>query len=85
MSKVRVSYLINKKNKDISAKNSVKIGGNNNILDIFDYETEYLEAMDYAENMKKGNKQGGNVKKHKRTIKKQLTKRNKKTKKNKAT
>jgi len=91
LSKVRVSYLLNKKVKNIPVNNipvnnipvdNSKIGGGNgnNISDLFDYETEYLDAMDYIENIKNGNKQGGYIKKNKKTIKKHLTKRNKKTK-----
>jgi len=66
---------------NIPVDNSKIGGGNgNNISDLFDYETEYLDAMDYIENIKNGNKQGGYIKKNKKTIKKHLTKRNKKTK-----
>ena len=84
LSKVRVSYLIYKKPKNPSTTTttmSTPIVGGGEISDMFDYETEYLEAMDYAENVKKGTSQGGRNK-HKRTIKKRFTKRHhKKTRK----
>ncbi len=88
LSKVRVSYLINKKTKNnitatnistTTTNNVITGGSNNNISDYFDYETEYLNAMDYIDNIKTGNKQGGYVKKHRKTIKKHYMKHNKKT------
>lgn len=84
MSKVRVAYLLNKKAKNVSVSTTVPASvtpipdtaitvGGNAISNMFDYETEYLNAMDYIENLKNGNKHGG--KKRKKTIRRRRTRR----------
>ena len=46
LSSVRVAYLLNKKKKNSPSK--THIGGG----EVYDYEKEYLDAMDYIDNMK---------------------------------
>ena len=77
LSSVRISYLINKKKK-INNTNNIKIGGN---TQVHDYENEYLNSMEYIDNIKH-NKTGGGHKKTKHN-KKHNKKYNKKTRKNK--
>jgi hypothetical protein len=66
LSSVRVAYLLKKKTP---SKQNVMVGGNN-IPEVYDYENEYLDAMDYIDNMQKMIQKGGYKKKHSKTIKK---------------
>jgi hypothetical protein len=72
LSSVRIAYLLNKKAP--VAKAIVGGSGNNEPIEVFDYEKEYLDAMDYIDTIKRG----GYTKKHKKTIRR-ITKRGKKT------
>ena len=75
LSSVRVAYLLKPK---ISKPNSFIGGTNPEQPESIDYEREYLEAMDYIDNFKKG----GYSKKHKKTIRKnRKNKNNKKSRK----
>ena len=75
LSSVRVAYLLKPK---ISKPNSFIGGTNPEQPESIDQEREYLEAMDYIDNFKKG----GYSKKHKKTIRKnRKNKNNKKSRK----
>lgn len=82
LSSVRVAYLLKKKQQ---TNKLVKMGGNEDNKDNktnIDYENEYLDAMDYVDNMKELIKKGGykNKKRSKKTVRKnkKVNKRSKK-------
>jgi hypothetical protein len=63
LSSVRVSYLIKKKTYSVKGvSNPVLVTGGDS--EVIDYENEYLDAMEYIDNIKKG----GYKKKHKKSI-----------------
>jgi len=65
LSSVRIAYLLK---KNTSPNQNIMVGGE--MPEVFDYENEYLNAMDYIDNMKKMIQNGGYKKKIKKTIKK---------------
>jgi hypothetical protein len=65
LSSVRIAYLLKKKT---SSNQNIMVGGD--MPEVFDFENEYLDAMEYIDNMQKMVQKGGYRKKNKKTIKK---------------
>lgn len=78
MSSVRVAYLMKKKQPKTANVPASIVGGSLEESNAVDFENEYLEAMNYIDNFKKG---GG--RRHKKTVgrRKRLIKKNKRTRK----